>query len=132
MDTLLRPYYFIRYRLIQDGYREVTYALQRVFRGYDEKAKWSLCDHITELCIPILKEYRDEGAGYPDGTCKNHEEWKQKLQIMIDGFEAIQSMDTLFVKLLTREAYRKEYEELEKIAQKGLKCFAENFTALWD
>ncbi len=100
------------------------HGFQRMFRGYDDIAYWGLYDHVTEVCIPVLKFYKSrDAAGYPAGF-KNKGEWNKILEKMIKSFELIKKDEFGFS--------QKEWKKKDKIIKEGLHLFAEHFQNLWD
>lgn len=110
----LRPF-----RKLGDLKRTIKYGFQRMFRGYDDTAKWSLDKYLTKIIIPVLKNLKQNGWGYPS-KLKNAGEWKKILQEMITTFEILQRDDI------------KELIKKEKQIQKGLGLFAKWYRNLWD
>ncbi|PIQ14560.1 MAG: hypothetical protein COW67_13150 [Flavobacteriales bacterium CG18_big_fil_WC_8_21_14_2_50_32_9] len=109
---------------VEDGIREVKYAYQRVVNGYDERILWDIAEYLNRVLIPVLKKFRENKYGYPNGLTQKA--WDKELDIMIKGFEASQRIKDLNPG--TRDSYRNDM----KIAEKGLSLFAKRYMNLWD
>jgi len=94
---------------------EPRYAWQRVFRGYDDAAWWSLDIYLAKIAAPILKRMADGCPGYPPDLTP--EEWSAILRKMQRSMELIIESDMDSV----AEAETKE----------GLELFAKWFRHLW-
>lgn len=124
-------WYEFRYRIIRrirDAKMEVVWAYQRVFKGYDRTAHWGLYNYLTNIALPVLKDYRENMHGVPGIVCrkgeplsKSVERWEQILDKMIYSFQAIHD-DENFI----------NPPDVEKKIQEGLKLFAKYFRTLWD
>ena len=106
---------------IKDFIREIKFAFQRAFRGFDDSAYWSLDFYLTKTIIPVLEFYRDEGSGHP--VSLTEKQWKSKLNKMIKAFSLIKEENNR-AEVLTKK-------ELEAI-NKGLKEFADYYRNLWN
>ena len=51
------------YRLTSSLYYNCKYALQRLFRGYDDLDKWNAAWYIARKAVPVLKAMRDKFHG---------------------------------------------------------------------
>jgi hypothetical protein len=119
---------------IEDAYTSVKYAWQRVFRGYDDRAYWSLDSYITNIAVPSLTNLRRNGHGLPSnpktGKTYTQKQWDAKLGKMITAFELIQAD---YDCTLDHDGWRKkEWESYHKKVNDGLREFAEHFRSLWD
>ena len=121
-NTILgyKPYHVIfqlpsfLYNRLSDFLYEVKWAYQRVVRGWDDRASWSLDYWMTENVLEILKvlkknkhgspnpmfdglPYEDEETySYSDESYKIAEErWNIEIDKMIAGFEAAKKMRRL-------------------------------------
>lgn len=99
----------------------IKFAFQRMFRGYDDTAKWALNDYIADIAIPMLKHLVKNGVGNPVST--TDKQWKADLRKMIKGFEAYKKI---------QYSANPNFSKLDKIQTEGLRLFAENFSSLWD
>jgi len=94
------------------------HAWQRVFRGYDDSAYWSLHDYLTDIALPVLREYRDNKSGYPMGMTERR--WNTVLNKMVVAFE-----------LLHEDDWEKQHKHRKEI-EEGLRYFARYYQTLWD
>lgn len=69
-------------------FRQFKWAYQRVTRGYCDFDWWDADTHLTQLFINILKEFINNGHGYP-GTDEfpTFESWTNYLQEIVNLFE---------------------------------------------
>jgi hypothetical protein len=125
--------------------REIKWAWQRVFRGWDDTVTWNIDMHLNEVLPQWLRVLRDEGTGFPvcmydhadwlrivegakpeGSTERASGRWRYILSRMIAGFEAGQKLD--------QWEWRDENERQQLQAQldEALKLFAEYYQALWD
>lgn len=117
--------YRLKYILWEKPMRKIKYAYQRIVRGYDDRAKYSLYNFIVEISIPILKEYRNNDAGYP-GIFNSKEEWNVILDKIIFAFEIIKKDEYWY------SENRKTYKKDVKTIKEGLSMFSKYFMQLWD
>lgn len=101
--------YRLPHNLFQDWPREVKWAWQRVFTGYDERVGWSVYSYLGPIIITALKNFKKDfqesrHCGYPitlfneDGTSNENEKanceaWVKMLNDMIEGFEYLVDSD---------------------------------------
>lgn len=127
----------IRQRL-RRPWRRIKWAWQRVVRGYDDTALWSLDYWLVEKMLDMLPRMKDK-YGIP-GWCfaedcgdraYTEEEWEQAKAVwneqvdkMIDGFQAAQQ-------LLDME-YDKDYETTHARYHAGMGVFIEGLFDLWN
>ena len=150
-NTILgyKPYHVIfqlpsfLYNRLSDFLYEVKWAYQRVVRGWDDRASWSLDYWMTENVLEILKvlkkdkhgspnpmfdglPYEDEETySYSDESYKIAEErWNIEIDKMIAGFEAAKKMQEW--------ENINEYKQLEKTFQEGMASFVKYYFNLWD
>lgn len=100
---------------------QVRMAWQRVFRGWDDSAVWSLDDHLAKSLGEQLVAL-SKGWGYPDGYTP--EEWKAAL--------AKHGTALLAYRKVHYDVDGDEWEALYMPAQEALRWVADNFCALWD
>ena len=122
----IKPWIFI-----PEVARQIKWAWQRVYRGWDDRVLWSIHDHLIDHLPVWLAWLRDEGMGYP--AQMTPEEWAQKLGVMIAGFEAARELDDLdWMDIEGKDEQAKECERLNHAFTEGMKSFSENFFHLWD
>jgi len=108
---------------------EIKWAWQRVFRGYDDRWRWSLCDSLAKVVaenIEWLKEHHSSCPADLYDTSKPDEEchqWTEILETIKQGFDAFMEM---------QECSGEEYQALKKKYDKGMELFAKYFADLWD
>lgn len=113
-------------------FRSVKFLYQRLARGWDDSATWSLDDHLAKLILPRLKRFKElnkhaypgkfPGIDRPD-TVETFEEWHEVLDKMIFAFEWHADDDRKYGKF--------DETEYEKVKE-GLQLFAMFYGALWD
>lgn len=52
-------------RIIRDAVYSVKYALQRLFRGYDDRAWWNMDGYLATIIAKLSKELKEKGHGAP-------------------------------------------------------------------
>lgn len=153
------PYshYRLMYKL-GDWKREVKWAWQRAFRGYDDSMVWGFYYENAKQTIAVLKQLRSKHVGScyitdPDNVLKTKEKYSKKdvnqyddlnvhkryeeaLDIMIEGFESLLAEDEVFIRNKKGEydvkKTRREVDKLHKKWEKGSKLFIANYPGLWD
>lgn len=128
---LREAYYECTYRTwrrIVDCKDEVKWAFQRAFRGYDNTAYWSLYSYLTNIALPVLRDYRKNKHGIPsmvmrkgESFKKSEERWNEILDKMIYAFQVIKE-DRSYI----------NPPEVDKKVQEGLKLFGKYYQTLWD
>lgn len=131
------------WEILREWKRQIRWGYQRVFRGWDDRAVWSLNYHLAEIIPPILKKLKEdkvgipmfcfEGLPYEDENTYSYsdesmeiadERWNAILDEMIVGFE-------IYNKLWEEPSYEKEREEYKKV-ERALDLLKEHFESLWD
>lgn len=124
---------------IDDGLREIKWAYQRVYRGWDDRAVWSVSGWLSQIMPDILKQLREDKYGIPheffdDPFLDSSDEewavarlkWDAELGKMIVGF------------LSSREILdwnwkdEGERESLERAFQEGMDSFVRYYFNLGD
>ena len=120
-------------RLIGDAKRQMKWAGQRVVRGWDDRALWSLDYYLASNLVTWLSELKRTKVGVPCSclvagpeTEENMliavENWNTILDTMIDGFQAAADM-----------AYGEGFDDGRRERFRvGMQAFAEYFFDLWD
>jgi hypothetical protein len=142
--------------------RDIKHFYQRAKKGYSSRDVWNMNSYLISIIIPMLKELKEGKLGYP-GTegAKTPEEWEQRLDEMIEGFEAgkrfidddymekiqpgwLESIDTfeqdnsghlLLKSNVTDESWKKYLIMVNEDEEKfhgGFKIFEKYFFHLWD
>lgn len=138
--VLTHPWEILRY-----WKRQTKFAWQRVFRGWDDRAVWSLNYHLAEIIPPILKKLKEDKVGIPmfcfegieETTFENgsigytdenmeiaEKRWNAILDEMITGFERYNTLSDV-------SSYEEEREEYKKV-ERALELLKLHFESLWD
>lgn len=104
--------------------RQVRWAKQRLFRGWDDRAVWSLDTHLAGTLGAQLIQMADIAHGYPDVDGFTYETWTAALRL--HG----QSLVTYSEKWDWQGT--QEWNAIYTPAQYALRWVADNFAALWD
>jgi len=125
--------------------KEIKYFIQRGKRGFSEQDLWSFDDYLCDIIPPALRQLKKKQTGCPqelwDEKRVNDEchKWKEILEEMAQGFEAVEELTSLnFFKYVREDGYySRELDEekrrlLTKKYDRGMKLFCENFMNLWD
>ncbi len=122
----LTPLEFFRY--VKD---EIEHAYQRVFRGWDDTAVWSVDYYIARLLPQLLKQLKENKSGIPmwafDGLeCEENydysdentqiaeERWNEVLDKIIEGFEEYIELEDKGDTGNDSEKFKKAFELFEK------------------
>lgn len=140
--SIIRPHL-----VIAEWWRQVVWAWQRVFRGWDDRASWSVDYWLDDKMIAILTRLKetkhgtptdffdgfehDENYGYSD---EDHNKattlWDAEIDKMISAFKASKELEEL--DFITREQYSAERKRLNGIFEEGMKSFTKYYKSLWD
>jgi len=137
LSFLSTCWWFIRrgiWNRLSDYWRETKWGFQRMFRGYDDTAVWSLDSYITDIALPVLKYLRKNGCsignveGWENMSFDEMElEWYKIMDKMILAFQIMKDDDR------SCEIHDVEYyKERQKKIEEGLKLFAKYYQNLWD
>lgn len=109
---------------IRDVPRQIKWAHQRVFRGWDDRAVWSLDSHLTRVLGQQLIVMSEIAHGYPGEEIGwTYERWVGELH---QHGEALLAYSTQF------EHDMDDWERLYVPAREALLWVAENLSMLWD
>lgn len=123
--NIFQEVYWRIYWKITDWKYSLKMAYQRVFRGYDDLAKWNLESHIAQLVKEVTFDMAENANGYPDKLTEK--EWKKILLAISFGFGSYIEMRSGVYMMKD-----KEYKNLEKDYKKGMILFAKHYGNLWD
>lgn len=127
--------WFKRSRLsepIYTGCREVKWAWQRVFRGWDDRVIWSIDWYLAEN-IPVWVRALKETKTGVSGACFdwNNEDFDKAQQkqdeifdAIIEGFESYNKLDSTFDQTVR--------DQLQLKFKRGFKLFRKYYSSLWD
>ena len=140
------------YKCTSGLYYKCKYALQRLFRGYDDLDKWNAAWYIARKSIPVLKAMRDKFHGtslkwhredrfgnlieltqdevFVEGeepASFTEDEWRAILDDIIFAFQWQIDFDSI-----DGTVGEREYRLGMKRQKRGLKLFAIYFNCLWD
>ena len=145
------------YRFTSDVYYKCKYALQRLFRGYDDLDKWNAAWYIARKAIPVLKAMRDkfhgtsikwhredrfgsieiltpeevfagsQEPGYEGPNAFTEDEWRAVIDDIIFAFQWQIDLDTYSD---TRD--QQAFTVGEKRQKRGLQLFSIYYKNLWD
>jgi len=100
--------------------RCVRWFFQRLFRGFDDRVTWNLCNEMVSWLLPRLIRLRDLTIAHPPNL--KEEEWISILDEMIEGFTDL-SMQHYFDFMWD--------EEKTKKMERALDLFRDYFFYLW-
>ena len=102
---------------VNNIFREVKWAAQRVVRGYDDRIFWCMSEYLDPIILAGVQNIREHNHGYPNGLTQKR--WNKVLDKRIVGFgeepDDIKSM-------------KKYYKDKEQ----ALILFAYYYNDLWD
>jgi len=108
----------------------IKWAIQRMFRGYDDSDTWDVGNNVIEFSYPRLVAYYEaHRLGYPSGV-KNTQEWERILDQIILAFQTYLIDADLYVfnKQINDDAYKEAMENKNY----GFKLFGKWIESLWD
>lgn len=123
-------------RRVGDARREVTYAYQRVVRGWDDSAVWSLDHHLAKTLGQQLMTMAEIAHGFPTDYGDTHftpdnptdhprfAQWVTDLKTHGDALLAYHHQGY--------ELDGADWEAIYRPAQEALRWVAEHFADLWD
>jgi hypothetical protein len=145
------------YRLTSSLYFKIKYALQRLFRGYDDLDTWNAAWYIARRAIPVLKAMRNrfhgtsikwhredrfgnlelltvdevyagsKEPGYEGPNAFTEDEWGAILDDIIFAFQWQIDLDAYHD---TRD--EQDFKAGEKRQKRGLQLFSLYYKNLWD
>lgn len=134
---LFRPFLFIR-----ELSKEIKYAWQRVYRGWDDTVPRSVDIWMNHMMPEILARLKGNGClldgVIPEGKDGDYseeqykqgkEKWDKEIDIMIEGFRAAERLCNIEYDFKDKD--RKEEKELMDVYKKGMKSFIDNYFSLW-
>ena len=133
-DKITIPFYRLR-NYCRELRHRVKWALQRMFRGYDDCETWNLYSNFTTRYKKILSQYRKEHYGYPCNI--DAEEWDAIVDRMI---HCLDMMDEGHVQDILSKNMPEDYipsqksidEIMERYKDEFFELFSKWFYNLWD
>jgi hypothetical protein len=125
--------------MLRDCLREVRWAWQRVWRGWDDRVTWDIAGYLSGVMPAWVRKMRAETIGYPAGPgfedlpeAEAVAKWDAILTDIADGFAAHNAEeDVLWGKDETLEVYNARIAPLHRKRDKGLVLFMWYFGSLW-
>jgi len=98
------------------------HVIQKLRRGYSDEDLWDLGNHLAEIILPRLKDFKRVNThGYPNGLTES--KWDEILNKMLYAFEnTVNEPDFDF----------NTYDDTQKKIQEGFELFGKYFQSLWD
>lgn len=130
---------------LKDIGREIKWAYQRVVRGWDDTAVWSVDQWLDGMMPDILNTLKLEKQGTPsvffmddeidengnvseENHKKAHERWNKELDKMIGGFVASRKLRDLDYNWRDK----REEQAIKKVFDEGMQSFVKHYHSLWD
>lgn len=118
--------------LLADIFKEIKAFFQRGWRGYADSDLWSLDHYLIQVLAPGLREFARSPFGWP-GEPMTYEGWKEILNEMADGFQAVADVEERFSdEDLDIKEFIKDEKEAWKKLDNSLKLLRKWFGHLWD
>lgn len=130
---------------MNEFFRKIKWAYQRVVRGWDDTAAWSVDQWLDEMMPDILNTLKLEKIGTPsaiftddemdengnvskENQRKAHERWDKELDKMIAGFVCSKKLRDLDYNWRDKE----EEQAIKKVFDEGMQSFVKYYHSLWD
>lgn len=125
---------------LDDLLKEVKWAYQRVYRGWDDRAVWSVDAWLDDIMPDILVKLKEEKWGTPSDYFPNVENiteeeerkaselWNKDLDKMIVGFLCSRRLRDLDYNWKDKE----EEAVIRKLFEEGMGLFVKHYHSLWD
>lgn len=105
-NWMYTPYGYLHnpWQLVRDTYYNFKYMCQRIYRGWDDRAVWSVDAWFCDIMPELLKKLQKNKHGIPAEMFEDQmnitdedqeiaeEKWNKILHEMIEGIEAGQSL----------------------------------------
>lgn len=104
--------------------RQVRWAYQRVTRGWDDRAVWSLDTHLSLVLGQQLIKMADIAHGYPGTEGWTFERWTTELRTHGEALLAYSNQ--------WHETSLDDWEAIYQPARVALLWVADNLSSLWD
>jgi hypothetical protein len=117
---------FLTGQPISSAIKKAKYARQRVKRGWDDTATWSLDTHLARTLGAQLSHLAYVTHGYPSGgNFSTFEEWQEALRTHGQSL-------TLYAEGIHEYEDNIDHAKLIADAETALHWVADNFGSLWD
>jgi len=125
------------WKIIEYCWQEMVFAWQRVFRGWDDRAVWSIDWYLAKLIPQLIRELSKQGHGLPgdlfpndtfgEGATPEEEEealrkWHEILEKIAIGFDVYHEHEH---EVFYKDEFKKPFEE-------AFDLFRKWFGAFWD
>lgn len=140
-------YYILTHpwEILREWKRQIKYAWQRVFRGWDDRATWSMDYHLSKVIPEMIRELKRVSIGVPIGMFEGMEEitlpngimsyseedekiaterWHKILDDLIAGFEGYNKIDDL-------DTYEEQELAYTKFFTETFELFKKHYRDLW-
>lgn len=117
---------FLYARPIGSAKRQIRWAYQRLTRGWDDTATWSLDTHLAKTLGEQLKHLANTSHGYPSPEHETFEDWIADLNKNADALIAYGNKWDNNIDTIDEEA------DLLVEAQKAMHWVANHLPSLWD
>lgn len=104
-------------RKVRQGISEIKFAYQRVVRGWDDTALWSLDHHLTKTLGTQLQRMAETAHGYPDNM--TYEQWTSELRRHGQALAAYAAAETL------------DYDSVYPPVREALQWVTDHLGSLW-
>lgn len=121
-------------------FRNLKWAYQRVYRGWDDTACWGVDSWLDGIMPDILEQLKKNKQGIPSAYFPENytgddpelerlaeENWNIDLDKMIETFKIGRQLEEL-----PAELYVENYKKLDEEFEKGMVLFAKRYRNLWD
>ena len=128
---------------VAEIWRQIKWAMQRVFRKFDDRVVWSIDQHLSEMIPQWMRQLKNVRHGVPnmmfqEGDClkdgnvsnkaleKRGKEYDIILEKIAKGFDN-------YIKMQDRYDFESdEYKKLQKEFDEGFDLFRQYWGTFWD
>jgi hypothetical protein len=121
-------------------FRQIHWAWQRVFRGWDDRVIWSIDVHLCEIIPVWIRELKNQKQGIPgrlfgdnnyNPNSKNYHTFPGTDETAIMKYNAILDIIIEGFEILKKDYFDRSEEDQKKI-HLAFKFLEEYFETLWD
>ena len=149
LKTYNKRYYLTHpWEVLLEIKRNLVWAWQRVFRGWDDRVIWSIDWYLAEKIPQWMMTLKERKAGIPgrmfnkedfdsdynptkEGMKRATEKWNDILDAIAYGLTEYSNFENGTSHPL-KGSYADEQKRVNEEAKKSLELFAENFGSFWD